>query len=176
MTIVSLMVVGFYTWSLKGHFSSPTMPDGAKVISAAVTASTLFFLYLIWSREQSGTAQGIGLLLEIAAAVLFWWAVSASRRARLRFAFDADHPDSIVTEGPYRYVRHPFYSSYIVFWSGWALATQTIWAIVPVVAFVAIYIVAARDEERKFGNTALAPTYADYKSRTGFLFPRLTRG
>ncbi|HUH50403.1 MAG TPA: methyltransferase, partial [Mycoplana sp.] len=121
VTGVSVIVVGFYTWSLRGHFSSPRMPTGMKVVSAAVTLTTLCFLYLLWSRQQPVAAQLVGLGLEIAATVLFWWAISASRKARLRFAFDPDKPDSLVTIGPYRLVRHPFYTSYIIFWTGWAI-------------------------------------------------------
>ena len=38
---------------------------------------------------------------------------------------------------------------------------------------IAIYIGAARDEERKFGNTAMAADYHTYRARTGMFFPRL---
>lgn len=149
------------------------MPDGMKVVSAAVTLTTLYFLYLVWSQVQPVAAQVIGLGLEITATVLFWWAISASRKARLRFAFDPDKPDSLVTIGPYRLVRHPFYTSYIIFWTGWAIATWTVWAAFPVLAFVVIYVVAAKGEESKFAATPLAAEYEAYRRRTGFLFPKL---
>jgi len=173
VTIVSLIIVGTYTWSLRGHFSSPKMPDGAKVISAAVVATTLFFLFLLWSQDQLHWAQWTGLAIEIAAGVLFWWAISASRRARLRFAFDHENPHSLVTGGPYRYLRHPFYTSYLMFWSGWALASWSAWAAIPVLAFVVIYVKAARKEEKQFSQTALAREYDAYRKRTGFLLPWL---
>jgi protein-S-isoprenylcysteine O-methyltransferase Ste14 len=175
VTVVSLVVVAAYTWSLRGHFSSKKMPDGAKVISLFVTATTVFFLYLMWWKPQLVWAQLAGLLLELAAAALFWWAITASRKARLRFAFDHENPDSLVMTGPYRYLRHPFYTSYIVFWTGWGLATSSIWSIVPVAFFVAIYVAAARNEERKFSSTPLAHEYEAYRRRTGFLWPRFVQ-
>lgn len=173
VSVVSVAVVGFYAWSLRGHFSSPKMPDGTKVISAAVTTTTLFFLFLIWLRPQSAAMQIVGLLIELAAAAMFWWAISASRNARLRYAFDPEGPRGLVTSGPYHYLRHPFYTSYVIFWAGWATATGSIWAIVPVVAFVVIYLTAAKDEERKFANSPMAADYDAYRRRTGLLFPRL---
>ena len=176
VTIVSVAVVGFYAWSLRGHFSSPEMPDGTKIISAAVITTTLFFLFLIWFRAQSVELRIAGLAIQVASATLFWWAISASRNAQLRYAFDPEGPRGLVTTGPYRYLRHPFYTSYVIFWSGWALATGSIWAIVPVVAFVVIYLTAAKDEERKFANSPMAADYDAYRRRTGLLFPRLTRG
>lgn len=175
VSVVSLVVVAFYTWSLRGHFSSKKMPDGAKIISLAVTATTVFFLYLTWWHPQPVLGQSVGLVFELVAAGLFWWAIIASRQARLRFAFDAENPHSLVMTGPYRFLRHPFYTSYIVFWSGWALATWSVWSIVPVAFFVAIYVSAARTEERKFAATPLAHDYEAYRSRTGFLWPRFNQ-
>jgi protein-S-isoprenylcysteine O-methyltransferase Ste14 len=108
----------------------------------------------------------------LAGAALFWAAISASRKARLRFAFDPENPHSIVTGGPYRYLRHPFYTSYLLFWSGWAIAGWSAWTIVPVAIFAAIYVTAALAEEKKFSGTALAGDYEDYKMRAGFFWPR----
>lgn len=172
VSIVSLLVVGFYTWSLRGHFSSPKMEIGAKVISAGVILTTVFFLYLTWFEGQLVWTQVVGLAIEIAAAALFWWAISASRKARLRFAFDPAHPHSIVSDGPYKYLRHPFYTSYLMFWSGWALASWSVWAILPVVFFVIVYATAARNEEKNFSASPLGPEYEAYRRRTGFFLPR----
>lgn len=173
VTLVSFAVVGAYTWSLRAHFSSPAMPDGAKLISLLVIATAAAYTLLIWLTAQPASLQLAGLALELASAWLFWRAVLASRKARLRYAFDPEGPRGLVTDGPYRRVRHPFYTSYLMFWTGWALATASIWAIVPVIAFVVIYVVAARREEELFAATPMAPEYAAYRARTGFLLPRL---
>lgn len=173
VTIVGLFVVGCYTWSLRGHFSSPRMPDGAKIISAVVVATALLFLWLTWSRMQVPWVQMVGLAMQLASLALFWWAIMASRRAKLRFAFDPEGPRGLVTDGPYRHLRHPFYTSYLLFWSGWGLSTGSWWALIPVVAFIVIYAMAARDEERKFANSDMAETYERYKATAGFLLPRL---
>lgn len=172
VSVVSLAVVGSYTWSLRGHFASPKMPPGALLISAIVVATSLAFLFLVWTQHQSPQAQIIGIAIEIAGAVLFWWAILASRKARLHAAFDDVHPHSIVTGGPYRYLRHPFYTSYLIFWSGWAIAAWSAWTLLPVAIFAVIYVAAARAEEKKFSNTPLAQEYEAYKKRTGFFWPR----
>lgn len=106
----------------------------------------------------SGNAGGEAwrLAIELANSALFWWAIVISRKARLRFAFDADSPDSLVTDGPYFYVRHRFHASHIIFWIGWGIATWSIWAVVPGAGIVAIYTIAALlDEERKFSDASL---------------------
>lgn len=173
VSVLSLAIVGQYTWSMRAHFHSATVPPGAILISAVVIATSLFFLSILWIEKQPIGAKLVGFGLEIASLALFWWAITASRAARLRFAFDADNPDSLVTEGPYLYVRHPFYTSYAIFWIGWGIATWSIWAVVPVAGLIAIYVVAARDEEKKFSTTALAGPYEAYRQRTGFFWPRV---
>jgi protein-S-isoprenylcysteine O-methyltransferase Ste14 len=174
VTILGLVTVATYAWSLRGHFSSPEMPSGAKIISLAVAATTVAFTWMVWTRQPPLAAVLTGLALGLAAYGLFWWAIAASRAARLRFAFDPEGPRGLVTTGPYRYVRHPFYTSYLMFWSGWAIATGVAWSAVPVAVFALIYVLAARREEQLFSASGMAGDYARYKSRTGFLLPRLT--
>jgi protein-S-isoprenylcysteine O-methyltransferase Ste14 len=172
ISAVSVLVIASYSWSLRGHFASSKMPAGAKVISAGVAATSVYFLYLVWSQNQSIAAQVAGLCVQLAGAALFWAAISASRKARLRFAFDPENPHGIVTDGPYRYLRHPFYTSYLLFWSGWAIAAWSAWTILPVAIFAAIYVTAALAEEKKFLGTSLAGDYEAYKARAGFFWPR----
>ncbi|MGK6314537.1 methyltransferase family protein [Neorhizobium sp. DT-125] len=173
ITITSLTIIGFYTWSLKNHFTSAGMTWKARLVSAGVILTAVLFLYLTWTGPQVLWAQVVGLILEIAAAALFWWAIWASRRASLRFAFDPTLPHGIVSEGPYRYLRHPFYSSYLMFWTGWAVACWSIWSPFPVIFFAILYVTAARMEERNFEASQLADEYRQYKRKTGFFTPRI---
>ncbi|RYE84233.1 MAG: isoprenylcysteine carboxylmethyltransferase family protein [Hyphomicrobiales bacterium] len=175
ITVVSVAALALYMWSALGHFSSEGMPSGAKLLSWLVLACAVLMFALLWTQPQPLWAQWLGLLLELASLLLFWAAIRASRQRQLRLAFDPGNPRSFVDIGPYRYVRHPFYVSYIILWGGWALATWSLWALVPFLIMVAVYITAARDEERKFGLTDMAGTYADYRHRVGFFFPRLGR-
>jgi protein-S-isoprenylcysteine O-methyltransferase Ste14 len=171
-TAVAVAVLAQYSWSMRGHFSSKGMPQGAILIAVVVLAATAFLLVLQWLLPQPPWAVLLGLAVELGSLVLFWAAIRASRNARLRLAFDEENPDTLVTEGPYRYLRHPFYTSYLIFWAGWAIAVWSPWSLLPLLAIVVIYVTAARGEERKFEKTALARDYQAYKQRTGFLWPR----
>lgn len=171
-TAVAIAVIAQYSWSMRGHFSSKSMPRGALVIAIVVPLCAVLMLVLQWLLEQPAAAVLLGVALELASLVLFWAAIRASREARLRLAFDEENPDSLVTEGPYRYLRHPFYTSYLIFWAGWTIAAWSPWALLPLLAIVVVYVVAAKGEEQKFERTALADDYRAYKRRTGFLWPR----
>lgn len=171
--LVGFAVVGGYTWSLRGHFVSEKMPRGARVISLVVTLTTVLFAALTWFTHQPVWAQVTGIVLQLGGGALFVAAIQASREARLHFAFTPENPHGLVETGPYRFVRHPFYVSYIIFWAGWALATWSVWSLISVAILIALYVIAARNEEQKFARTALAAQYAAYSRRTGFFWPRL---
>lgn len=172
VSAIGIAVVAQYSWSMRGHFSSRAMPRGTLVITVVVSLATIVLLLLQWMLVQPLWAQLVGAAVELASLVLFWAAIRASRGARLRLAFDEENPDSLVTEGPYRYLRHPFYSSYLIFWSGWAIAVWSPWAVLLLAVIAGVYVAAAKGEEQKFANTALAGDYQSYRQRTGFLWPR----
>ena len=173
VSLISVAAVAQHVWALRGHFVSERMEAGAKAISAMVVATSVIYLVLTWWLDSPAWAQIAGLVIELASLALFWAAVRESRRARLRYAFDAEGPETLLVTGPYRLVRHPFYTSYILFWAGWALATASVWALIPLAAVTGLYLQAARHEERLFAGTPMAEAYAAYRARTGLFWPKL---
>lgn len=173
VTLVSAVVVGAYIWSVRNHFVSDGMPPGARIIAIAVVASTIIMFVLTWAFPQPLFAQIAGLAIQLFSAWIFYAAILASRRARLRFVFDPEHPHSLVDQGPYKHVRHPFYVSYSIFWFGWAVATWSLFSVPSVIVLIWLYIAAARLEERNFEASPLSSEYAAYKARTGFFVPKL---
>ncbi len=174
-TIVGWVTVGAYAWALRAHFRSTEVPTGTKVISVAVSVTAIVYTALTWTVEQPELPVLLGLAIQLASLWLFRETLVASKAAALRLAFDKELPHSLVQQGPYRFVRHPFYVSYLVFWTGWALASWSWWSVPSLLLIYAIYIVAARGEEAKFARSDLSGSYAEYRSRTGMLFPRLGR-
>jgi protein-S-isoprenylcysteine O-methyltransferase Ste14 len=172
VSLVGLGVFAQHIWALRGHFASDRMTRGAQAISAGALASCLVMLWLLWSQTQPIGAQFVGIALILASLWLFWQAIQASRQAQLRFAFDDAPPLSLVTIGPYRRIRHPFYTSYLIFWTGWAIATWSAWALLPVVVMATLYTIAARYEETLLGRTDMAPAYAKYRNQAGLFWPK----
>ena len=121
--------------------------------------------------EAPAVATVVGLLLELASLALFWAAIRTSRQAKLLFAFDPGLPHGLLDAGPYRYVRHPFYTSYLLFWIGWAIAIWSPWTLPFIIAVIAFYVTAATGEERKFAATGLSADYQRYRQRAGLFWP-----
>jgi len=171
VTILSWSIFGQHVWATRRHFVPSPLEGGARFLVALVWASVFGFTILLWIGSQPIFVRIVGFAIELLSLALFRWAITASRQAQLRFAFDPSGPHSLLQDGPYRHIRHPFYSSYLLFWAGWAVATWSPLALPSMAAFVAIYISAARGEERRFAATNMSQDYLDYRRRAGLFWP-----
>jgi len=167
------VIIICHTWALKWHFDMPKAPDGVRLISTLVILSALFLTYMSFTTSQPEIAQIIGLGIMVFSLVMFWLTIRESSQAKLLAAFDEKLPHGLLKTGPYSYVRHPFYTSYIIQWFGWAVAVWSIWAIVPLLSMTTVYWVAARDEENKFLRTDMADEYKEFMAGTGRFFPKI---
>jgi protein-S-isoprenylcysteine O-methyltransferase Ste14 len=86
---------------------------------------------------------------------------------------DNDAPRSIVTVGPYRLVRHPFYTGFFLAMIS-AVLVLPHWSTVVALAYatVALNVTAAR-EERRLSASEFGREYEEYMQRTGRFLPRL---
>lgn len=112
-----------------------------------------------------------GIALLALALALFLWALRAHGGRRLTRVYAADLPERLLQTGPYRWVRHPCYSAYLLAYLAAFLATLSWWLAPVFLANLALYLHAARAEERKFARSPLASLYATYRARTGMLVP-----
>ena len=171
--IVAVFCIGTSIWAAFGHFQKQAFESRARLVSALTIGSGVIMLGLLIALPQPLFASLVGIVLMLVSEAVFWGAIVQTRGARLNPAFTLDRPADFVRTGPYRFVRHPFYTSYLVFWTGFAIATWTVWSIPLVIGFAVMYWRAAVEEEAKFAETAMAGAYADYVGRTGRFFPKL---
>ncbi|HUM07345.1 MAG TPA: methyltransferase [Acidocella sp.] len=160
-----------FSWGVQGHFrSTGAMPLGMKVTSAL---SMALFAGFLWNLTHGlGGAWFLSIVLFTASLGVFATAILASRRTPPTLAYDNDSPNFLLNHGPYRYVRHPFYLAYVLFWLGTAIAVHSVAGWVAPVLMTALYVDAATREERKFATSELAAAYAAYRARAGMFWPR----
>jgi protein-S-isoprenylcysteine O-methyltransferase Ste14 len=126
---------------------------------------------LLWPGSVTRGRGYFASAMYLSALSLFWWAIATNRRQPLSAIFSPDVPVHLMTAGPYRMVRHPFYCAYLLVWFAGLVATLMWWLVLSVAVMFVIYLRAARFEERKFLGSALARPYRDYQARTGQLLP-----
>jgi protein-S-isoprenylcysteine O-methyltransferase Ste14 len=113
----------------------------------------------------------VAIALYLGGLGLFLWAQEAVKRRPPYLAFADTPPDSLADSGPYRYVRHPFYTANIVVWFAGVVATANLWLMATALWMTMRYAVAAAEEELAYEYTAFASQYRRYRARTGMFLP-----
>ncbi len=158
---------------VRRHFASATTPPVTRLSIIASYGGIAAFVYLTLRDPHAVAARVAALAIFATSLTLFLWAAKTTRSERLRLAFDPGSPGSVVRTGPYRYIRHPFYTSYILFWFGCMIATLHPVMLLFLVAFSAMNVTAAYREERSFETSPLTEEYAKYRKTAGMLWPKL---
>jgi len=164
-----------FVWGMRRFFIRPAgSTPGMKVTKfCGLFFSVLHFALIVSESEMELPQALLATVLYVVSLTLFWWAIYTNRSNPLSAVFSPDLPRHFVSHGPYAWVRHPFYTSYLLTWLAGVDATGHLWLLSTVLVMVTIYWRAALLEEKKFFETALASLYAAYKSRTGFFYPSL---
>jgi protein-S-isoprenylcysteine O-methyltransferase Ste14 len=173
---LSGLAFGSFSWGVLRHFAGRAQPAaGMRLLSACSVVAWLGFVVVAARMPPWPAGDVIGGLLFLGGLLLFWWTIAATRRRPPRLAFADDAPDALFSHGPYAFIRHPFYLSYILFWIGTAV-TPGLWWWAPVgLMFVVAYAGIARREEARFMASAMSDHYLAYRRRTGMLLPRVFR-
>ncbi len=162
-----------FSWGMFRHFRNVgPMPVGMRLIGAVSFIAMAVFTWSVLAMPLSRVWPAVPVLSSVALA-LFGWAVATTRNAQFAVAFTQAQPKILVTGGPFRYMRHPFYTSYLIFWVATCVATiNGMGCIAPLILLVC-YIIAARKEESLISHGRFGAEYASYTRRTGIVLPRL---
>ena len=116
------------------------------------------------------TGVGVGVN---AGALLIWTLRSLGKNLTDTVVTRTEH--TLVTSGPYRWVRHPFYASLALCAAANSLATAN-WFILASGALLFILIVIRTQKEEELLLTKFGDAYRGYMERTGRFLPQIGRG
>jgi len=140
-------------------------------VSAAIHILTSFYLFFD-STEISHKRMFGSLFLYILGITLFICTISVV--PRIKFA-SSGAGGTLIRQGPYAFIRHPFYASYSLIWLGSSLLFNS-WALwTTSVILVLFYTYSARREEILFLKSDLCEEYTDYQKQAGMFLPRIKR-
>jgi protein-S-isoprenylcysteine O-methyltransferase Ste14 len=113
---------------------------------------------------------GIGLLLF--GLIIFWLSVRVFETPPA-VAFAEIITTELKTTGPYKYIRHPIYTSYMFAWIGGAIATNCWWLIISFIAMGYLYNRAAIQEEKMWLLSKDSNAYKSFMISRGRFLPRI---
>ncbi len=167
--------------------SSPPVNWACQV--PAYFVSTVWAIYVAWlvvaplpavEWDRWPASHGFGDLLGWialpllgASLWLFWYShYTIGRYWSIWVELKTEH--RLVTEGPYRYIRHPLYTALFLGYIGTMLALQS-WTLVAwLPAFVASYLLFAKEEE-KVMVCGFGEAYRVYRRQAGMFLPKWAR-
>jgi protein-S-isoprenylcysteine O-methyltransferase Ste14 len=174
----SLAVVAFFAAGLTLYFERSPRPlwvlalHYASLVLAALQTAGVFFL-----PARSDVFVAAGIAMYISAVAVFLAAIESAQRTRLQRSF-VDHPlpDRLITDGPFRWVRHPFCTGYLLGALAGPVAIDHPGMFLIALPLVLISVSAAVREERVWLASARAEEYREYRRRTGMFIPFIGRG
>jgi steroid 5-alpha reductase family enzyme len=121
------------------------------------------------AREEQPTADKrfmLGFAMYLLATLFIMWVFRENSFAAPVVKVQTERHHHVISTGPYAVVRHPMYSSIMLFFVGAPMLLGSNWGLVFAPLFLVLFAIRARIEERAL--VAGLPGYADYAARVRY--------
>jgi len=125
----------------------------------------------VWTGPFTLPVVVISLVLVILGSAFVTWATAANRFFSATIRIQGDRGHSVVSDGPYRYVRHPGYAGWILYYIFLPLMLGSVYALIPAGIAVGLLIVRTYLED-----TTLQEELEGYREYAGRVRYRLVPG
>jgi protein-S-isoprenylcysteine O-methyltransferase Ste14 len=155
----------------EGMFILATLRPAGLAFFAGLTAYLVSPASMAWASMPLPVAvRWLGVGIGATAAVLLTWTFRRlGKNITDTVVTRRDH--TLVLQGPYRWVRHPFYGAVTLFLLGLSLVASSWFLLLTGTVVVTLLVIRTRREEdhlvRRFGDD-----YREYMNRTGRFLPR----
>src|SRR5262245_22962477 len=155
------------------------IPDGGGPGMVLGAVSLLSGVVLALWEGQHGTYHQLAwagaAILAIGSFLLYESARRVVRGRGFCVALSGKVPPAVCADGPYRYVRHPVYTSYVLAFLSLLVAFPGLPSAAVFAANLAFFVFVAAHEERTIAHSSLAQAYAAYRRSAGMFLPRFRR-
>jgi len=118
-----------------------------------------------WSEVSTAVQWGSAALL-LFGVVLASWAMVVNQFFSAVVRIQTDRGHTVITDGPYRFIRHPGYAGGVIGDLVIPLMLGSLWALIPAVLTVVILIIRTAKEDQTL--LAELPGYVEYAQRTRY--------
>jgi protein-S-isoprenylcysteine O-methyltransferase Ste14 len=176
LLLAMLMALAFvhFLYAAMRTFVLPDALDGASQLSqlSFLSGAAVALANATAVRVAVGNAIAAAALM-LVSVVLYEWARSTIRGRKFHIIYSDRVPEALCADGPYRYIRHPLYTSYIVAFVAVFVVRPTLLAAIVLVLNLVFFTYGAVRDERAIEASSLAADYVAYKARVGRFFPRV---
>jgi protein-S-isoprenylcysteine O-methyltransferase Ste14 len=154
-------------------FTVPKLRDTGAVLGQFSFASGMACVFVI------GLFYGLlvpaalcGCVLALCSVALYEWARRTAVDRHFYVGLAGEVPPAVCGSGPYRYVRHPFYLSYMVAFVAVAVAFPSLIVSGVCLLNVGLFVYMAFDDEKVLLASPLGADYGSYRAKAGMFVPR----
>jgi protein-S-isoprenylcysteine O-methyltransferase Ste14 len=175
-TVIAITIVSLMSPVNLGSGEREDRGGRRALLPAVVGSLVLAWLMPVMDRRDVWTIDGaavrwLGVATLVVGSVLRVWPMfTLGRRFSGLVALQPDH--ELVTDGPYRWVRHPSYLGLILELLGWALVFRSSLGVLATVLGLVPLVDRIETEEALLASR-FGSRYEDYRRRTWRLVPRL---
>lgn len=119
-----------------------------------------------WSPPISLGLQLLALLILILGILLGTWAMLENRFFSVVVRIQKDRNQTVVTTGPYRFLRHPAYLGGIITWLATPFMLDALWVLIPAGVIAVVYIIRTALEDKTLWNELEG--YKEYASKVRY--------
>ena len=172
--IYTTIIVSFIWARLKFFKFDSNTSKSASVLYDPIVAIQIVATYYGFSVDENNRPilSAICISLFILGIGIFWWAIRTAKS--LNFAFSNDF-EKLITTGPYAWIRHPLYFSYLVVWASATVLFQYSILWITLSYLLAFYIFSAKREEEVILRSEYSREYQEYSQNVGMFLPRITQ-
>lgn len=157
----------------EGLFILLTLRPAGLLFMFSLVAYAIDPRWLAWSSVPLPTwLRWMGIVIYACAGASFLWTLH-TLGPNLTDTVVTRRAHALVTRGPYRWVRHPFYVSVALLVLGSSLAAATWFLPLVGVVFLSLLVARTRTEEEKL-LARFGDAYRAYMAQTGRFWPRVT--
>jgi protein-S-isoprenylcysteine O-methyltransferase Ste14 len=157
-------------------FTVPKLRDNGAALGQVSFVSGMLCVLIM------GLFYGLAVPFAIAGAVLAFGSLSLYEWARRTvidrnffIGLSGEVPSAVCDSGPYRYVRHPFYLSYMLAFVAVAVGFPSLVVSAVCLVNIGLFGYMAIDDEKVLIASAIGADYKSYGARTGMFMPKLSR-
>lgn len=159
MRIARLSLAAVARWLLPGSLG----------LAGILSVDQVFYPPLLSFRTPYQYIQIFGAFVLLASLLLLTWAGSFV----VRYVYGKPpNQRHLLKAGPYKYVRHPIYLSFVLFGIGTVLVSLNLLMLITL-AYLALMAHVYQSEEDKELAEAYGKEYKEYKRSTGGFFPKI---
>lgn len=167
--VLALMV---FLWARFNFFKSDLHSSKSYLLKITIGIALLTCILIVAEKNHNTIRSLFSILLSTCSLSLFVVSIREFHNDMPMLALSSNQTEKLVFTGPYSFVRHPIYLSYIINWIAPVVLTLNIFAAVAVMGIITMYINIAIAEERVIEQSPLSHSYRLYQREVPMLIPR----